>query len=80
MDQVPLLIVIGVDENWDTKGSHGHVCFYHPGAGSDTIFCSVKLCLYQHGIQPNITVIIWVTGKGIVDFDKEAYRYDVLLF
>ena len=34
MYQVPPPLVICIDYNWDTKVSHGPVCFYHPGAGS----------------------------------------------
>ena len=34
MDQVPPPLVICLYYNWDTKGSHGPVCFSHPGAGS----------------------------------------------
>ena len=40
----------------------------------------VKLCFCQSGIQPNITVIFGVTWQGIVDFDKQACKYYVLLF
>ena len=38
VDQVPLPLVIGLDDNWDTKGSHGPVCFSQPGAGSGKTF------------------------------------------
>ena len=38
MDQVPLPIVIGIDETWEKKGSHGTVCFSHPGAGYEKVF------------------------------------------
>ena len=34
MDQVPPPLVICLDYTWDTKGTHGHVCFSHPCAGS----------------------------------------------
>ena len=34
MDQVTPPLVIFLDYTWDTKGSHGPVCFPHPGAGS----------------------------------------------
>ena len=71
MDQVPLPVVIGLDETWDTKGGHGPVRFSQTGAGSEKSFYSIKLCFYQHGIQPNITVIFWETGSGILDFDKQ---------
>ena len=67
MDQVLLPLVIGLDETWDTEGSHGPVRFPQSGAGSEKK-CFMKLCLYHSGIQPNITVIFWVTGKGIVYF------------
>ena len=30
--------MIGLDDNWDTKGTCGPVCFSHPGAGSDLFF------------------------------------------
>ena len=79
MEQVLLYLMIGLDDNWDTKGSHIPVCFSQPGAGSEKK-CSIKPCLFQSGIQPNITVIFWVTWRVIVDFDKQAYEYNVLLF
>ena len=34
MDQVPPPLVIFIDYTWDTKGSHGPMCFSNPGAGS----------------------------------------------
>ena len=80
MDQVPIPLVIGLDDNWDKKVSHGPVCFSHPGAGSGKSVCSIKLCFCQHGIQQNITVIFWVTGRGIVDFYKKSYKDYVFLF
>ena len=80
MDQLTLPIVIGLDDTWDTKGSLGPVCFSQPGAGSEKSVCYIKLCFCQRGIQPNTTVIFWGTGRGIVDFDKQAYEDDVLLF
>ena len=67
-----LPIVIVFDDTWDTKDSHGPVCFSQAGAGSEKRFCSIKICLFQRGIQPNITFIVWVTGRGIVDSDKQA--------
>ena len=54
--------------------------FSQPGDGSGKKICSLKLFFYQCGIKPNITVIFWGTGRGIVDFDKQAYKDDVLLF
>ena len=75
--QLPLVICL--DDTWDTKVSHGPVCFSQPGAGSEK-HCSIKICFYQRGIQPNITVIFWGTGRGIVDFDKHSFKGDVLLF
>ena len=77
---MPLHLVIGLDETWDTKVSHGYVCFTRPGAGYEDFFCSIKLCFCQSGIQPKFTVVFWGTGRGIVDFDKQAYEDDVLLF
>ena len=31
---------------------------------------SIKLCFRQSGIQQNIEVIFWGTGRSIADFDK----------
>ena len=70
MGQVPPPIMIGLDETWDTKGSHGHVNIYHPGADSYNYFCSIKTCFCQSVIQPKIAFISWVTGKGITYFEK----------
>ena len=72
--------VTGFGDTWDTKGSHGPVCFSHPGAGYEKRVCPIKLCFRQCGIKPNSTVIIGLTGRGTLDFDKQAYEYDVLLF
>ena len=72
--------MIGLDETWDTKGSHGLVCFSQTGAGSENNVCSIKLYLYQRVIQPNITVIFGGTGIIILDSDKQAYEDGVLLF
>ena len=80
MDQVPLPPVIDLDDTWDTKGSHRHVCFSQPGASSEKNVCSVKFCFCKRGIQPNITIIFWVTGRGVLYFYKQAYEDDVLLF
>ena len=80
MNQVPPPPVIGLYDTWDTKNSHGPVCFYNPGAGSGKNVCSIKLCICKNGITPNIMVIFWGTGRGIVDFDKQSYKDDVLLF
>ena len=44
-----------------------------------TVF-SIKLCFCKRGIQPNIVVIFRGIGMGIVDFDKQDYEDDVLLF
>ena len=57
MDQVPLHPVIGIDYTWDTTCSHGPMYFPHPGAGSEEIFCSIKLYCRQHVIKPKIAVI-----------------------
>ena len=80
MDKVPLPRVIVLYDTWDKKFSHGPVCFYQPGDGSEKRFCSIKLCFRQNGIQPNIAVIFWGTGRGVVDFDKQAYKDGVILF
>ena len=64
--------MIGLDYSWDTKGSHVTVCFYHPGEGSETSVCSIKICFCQIGIQPNISVIFGRTGRGVVYSDKQA--------
>ena len=74
-----LILVIGLDGNWDAKFSHGPVCFTKPGADYDFIF-SIKLCFCQNGTQPNIAVIFWRKGMGVAYFDKQAYEYDVILF
>ena len=42
--------------------------------------CSVKIFFCQIGIQPNITVIFWGTGRSITDFEKQAYEDGVLSF
>ena len=34
VEQVPLLLFIGLDKTWYTKVSHGHVCVSQPDAGS----------------------------------------------
>ena len=73
-----LPLLIGLYDTRDTKVSHGPVYFSQPDAGSKKK--PIKLCFFQSGIQTNITVIFWGTGRGIVDFDKQAYKYDVLLF
>ena len=69
---MPLPSLIGIDETWDTKGIHGPVCFYYPGAGFEKIFCHIKLCFHQNGIQPNISANFQEKGRGITDFDKQA--------
>ena len=35
---MPLPLVIGLGETWDTKGSYGPVCFPQPGAGYEKRF------------------------------------------
>ena len=62
MEQVLLLLLIGIYDTWDTKGSHGPVFFFRQVLVLKNI-CSVKLCLCQSLIQPNITVIFWGTGR-----------------
>ena len=42
MDQVPLPLIIVIDETWDTKGSHEPLYFSHPGAGSEKGFVPLK--------------------------------------
>ena len=44
------------------------------------VFFSIKLCFRQLGIQPNISVIFWVIGRIIADFDRQAYKDGVVLF
>ena len=78
MDQVPLPLVIGLGDTWDTKGNHRPVCLTQTVAGSG-FFCFVKLCFRQRVIQPNIAVIWQVTVRGIADFDKQSYKDVVLL-
>ena len=43
-------------------------------------FLTIGLCYHQRGIQPNISFIFKVKGKGITDFEKKPYEYDVILF
>ena len=78
MDQVPTPLVIELDDTWDTTFICRHVCVSQQGAGSNKHFCSIKLFFRQSGIQPNIAVIFWVTGKGVTDVDKRSYEDDVL--
>ena len=70
MYQVPPPLVICLDYTWDTKCSHGPVCFYRQGAGSGGKKCNIKLCFCQRGIQPNIAVIFQGTGEIIEKNDK----------
>ena len=42
MDQVPPPLVIELDDIWDTKGSHVHVCVSHIDAGSKKHFFSLN--------------------------------------
>ena len=63
------LILIFLDDTWDTKSSHGPVCFSHPSDGSwEKMFH--KLFFRQRVIQLNIVVIFWGTGRSIADFYK----------
>ena len=66
---MPPPLVICLDDNWDTKGNHGPVCFAHPGAGSGETN-SIKLCFRQYRIQPKIALIFWGIGSITADFDK----------
>ena len=70
MDLVPPALVIYLDYTWYTNGSHGPVCFSHPGAGSGEKKCNIKLCFRQREIQPKIAVIFRGTGGSIENFDK----------
>ena len=70
MDQVPLSLVIGLDDTWYTKGSHVSVFFFQPVTGAGKSICSIKFYLCQRRIRPNITVIFWGTERGTLDFDK----------
>ena len=79
MYQVPLPFVIVLDDTWYTKGIHVMVCFSQPGDGYEKRFCLVQTFYRQDIIQPNIAVVFWETGRGIRDFDKQAYEDDVLL-
>ena len=69
MDQVTPPLVIDLDNTWDTKVIHGTVRFPQPGASSGGKK-SIKLCFCQRGIQPNIEIIFWLTGRSIAYFDK----------
>ena len=77
---MPLTLLIGLDDNWYSKVIHGHVCVFHTGDGYDNIFGPIQPFSLQNGIQTKITVIFWVTGKRIAAFDKQYYKYDVLVF
>ena len=79
VDKVPLPILIGIYDTCDTKGIHIPVCLF-PRQVLVLTKKSIKLCFCQRGIQPNITLIFWGTGRGIVDFDKQAYKDDAILF
>ena len=48
--QLPIPRVMSIDDTWDTKLSHGTVCVFQPGAGSEKLICSIKLCFHDHGI------------------------------
>ena len=69
MYQVTPPLVICIEYNWYTKDSHGPLCFSHTDAGSGKKG-SIKICLGQSGIQPNIAVILRGTGRSIADFDE----------
>ena len=72
-------LVIGLDNTWDKKVVMDLCVFSQTGASSRKSFCSIKLCFFQRGIQPTITVVFWGKERGIADFDKEAYDNDILL-
>ena len=78
VDQVKLPLVIGLEGNCNTKGSHGNLCVSHTGSGSDKHYCSVRIRFRHRGMQPNISVIFQVTVKNITDAEKRAYKDDVL--
>ena len=69
-----------IKERIINKVSHGPMCFPQPGAGTRKSFCSSKLFFCQSGIQTNIAVMFWATGRGMVYFYIQAYKDDVLLF
>ena len=71
---MPLPIVIGLDDTWYTKGSHGPVCFFQPLTGSGKSVCSIKLYLFQRGILPNSKVIFWGKERVTLDFDKKIIQ------
>ena len=48
--------------------------FPQTGAGSEKSVCYIKICFCQRVIQPNIKLIFWLKGRGIVDFDKKRLR------
>ena len=72
--------VIFIHGIWDTKGRHGPVCLSQPGYGSEKSVCSIKICFFKRGTQPNITVVFEGTERGIVYFDKQAYKNDVIFY
>ena len=74
MYQVPLPILIVLDYIWYKKGSHEPVYFSQTGTGSGKSYCSIKLCLRQHGIQPKIAEIFQVTERSIANFDKNPTK------
>ena len=80
MDQVSPPLVIGPDDTWDAKVSHGNVHFSQTVPGSDKHFCFVKLCFCKNIIKPNIAFIFWGTGKYIRDAEKQAYKAYIFLF
>ena len=80
MDQFSIPLVIELDFTWDKNVCRVPVCFYQPGAVCEKSVFSIKIYLCQRGIQPNITAICLGTERSIVDFDKQAYKYDVIFF
>ena len=80
MEQLPLLLVIGLNDTWDTKVIHGIVCVSHTCSGSNKRFFPVRLCFHQRGIKPSISVKFLGTDKTIIYFDKQVYEDDVLFF
>ena len=78
MDQFILPLVIGIDETWDTTGIHGPVSLSQQVLVL-TKKSPIKLQFCQHGIQQHISVIFGGTRKIIIDFEKQSYKYDMIL-
>ena len=74
-----LPFVIFLDDTWDKKCIHVPVCFPHPGTGSEKNACSMQICFHQRGIQPKIGVLFQGTCRDIADFDKQDYKYYMLM-